>query len=89
MNSAHYARYYLGQRFWFLTQSGYEFRGNEWVDVKDRLPEKNGLYLVWDNEDNAVHKMSYNNGIWRSNGCVNCTEYISHYMPLPSPPNKG
>ena len=56
MKSAHYARYYLGQRFWFLTQSGYE----DWdviVSVSDNGNDVYGLnndLFFWDNKDKIV-----------------------------------
>lgn len=73
---------------------------SEWISVKDRLPSNDGYYLVfapgyWGNnhliDDLAISKYNKNYkvhwGIERggSRGCVGC---ITHWMPLPEPPEK-
>lgn len=56
----------------------------EWISVKDRLPEKGGSYLVFSNKSKTVFTAHYWLGDrWanRANG-----QFITHWMPLPQPP---
>lgn len=61
-------------------------RNNEWVSVKDRLPEQSGYYLctyVFDN-----HRFYYDRWFWESEKRFATTDNITHWMPLPEPPNE-
>ena len=62
----------------------------EWISVKDRLPEDRGYYLVAYldkyNESTSIALDFYVNcgaGEWWSN---EFTHNITHWMPLPQPP---
>ena len=63
-----------------------------WINVKDRLPEKTGDYLIF-NTDGAVWIYWYDEEYkewYDDNGYQ--TESVTHWMPLPESPkgnNKG
>ena len=56
---------------------------NEWISVKDRLPDKDGFYLAW---------YTFNDGrqacdIFYHNCCgTSISSAITHWMPLPQKP---
>lgn len=53
---------------------------NEWINVKDRMPEKDGRYLVVESILYSwVCVCSLRNGKWDSDN-------ISYWMPLPESP---
>jgi len=52
---------------------------SRWISVEDRLPEKDGRYHVYDG-DNVI------TWSFRDNEFGN--KYITHWQPLPSPPNQ-
>ena len=73
----------------------------EWISVKDRLPEESGNYIVCCDDSSC----SYGEGIWYSSDVVVVSEYyegswiwyvgdtewsleniVTHWMPLPEPP---
>jgi hypothetical protein len=62
----------------------------EWISVKDRLPEDGKDYLVTDGD--ACMVAVYKNGIKKWDFFVydHCwySEDVTHWMPLPPPPNK-
>jgi len=56
----------------------------KWVSVKDRLPEKDGFYLAWYTFKGNGHTRDifyYNSGHGAS-----LSSAITHWMPLPTPP---
>lgn len=57
----------------------------EWISVKDRLPEEDVRVLVWVGENSCnfplIDTDRIHNGRW-----VRWDKYISHWMPLPAPP---
>lgn len=71
----------------------------QWISVKDRLPEKNGQYIVFGCSD-AMKKFlpdcipiwicdySERNGGWYSIEMNRTIDYITHWMPLPEPPKE-
>ena len=66
------------------------YRRQEWISVDERLPEKDGIYLVWDcgmhrgvsvaevRITHFKHGDRYHDYMWRN--------HYSHWMPLPEPP---
>ena len=75
---------------------------NEWVSVEERLPEKDGWYLVyapgyWGNSkiygldglaySNFKHNYKVHWGIERGTG-RGWPGIVTHWMPLPAPPKK-
>ena len=61
----------------------------EWISVKDRLPEESGMYIVTANDGHA-QRVSFVQ--WqKKNRMWNLTEArsywrVTHWMPLPEPP---
>ena len=61
----------------------------EWVDVKDRLPEESGMYIVTANDGHA-QRVSFvqwqkKNRMWNLTGARSYWR-ITHWMPMPQPP---
>ena len=59
----------------------------DWISVKDRLPEDKGWYLVykkWKNtlDNHDLVRESY----YDKNDCKFDTKAVAHWMPLPEPP---
>lgn len=48
---------------------------DDWISVDDRLPEKQGLFLVYDKCDNRIHV-----------DCLPLYYEVTHWQPLPQPP---
>jgi hypothetical protein len=57
----------------------------EWIDVKDRLPEKENEYLVFGIN---VTTLNFIEGEWYSDvfNAIIDKKLITHWMPLPEPP---
>nr|EKW5655707.1 DUF550 domain-containing protein [Citrobacter koseri] len=53
-----------------------------WIPVSERLPEKNGMYQVWNGKHMAAHSFFFG-----SFQCIN-PEQITHWMPLPAAPQQ-
>ena len=69
---------------------------NEWISVNDRLPEKDGKYIVARREGSrysiSVRKFRKDVPCWYSGYCGHWerrTNGITHWMPLPEPPKEG
>ena len=57
----------------------------EWISVKDRLPEKTGKVLV--NVHGITTTAVLKNGLWHSSWNFEViTGDVTHWMPLPQPP---
>lgn len=50
---------------------------NDWISVDDRLPEKQGSFLVYDKCDNRIHL-----------DCLPLYYEVTHWQPLPQPPKE-
>ncbi len=74
---------------------------NEWVSVEERLPERNGGYIVTTCDegcpagegiwyDTVVVFAEYYDGCWTWNDGTeyDLTDIVTHWMPLPAPPAK-
>lgn len=61
----------------------------QWISVKDRLPEDDADYLVWLYDACTVERaMYYGDGEWLTEELDNLTRFVTHWMPLPEPPNE-
>ena len=61
----------------------------EWVSVKDRLPEESGMYIVTANDGHA-QRVSFvqwqkKNRMWNLTGERSYWR-VTHWMPMPHPP---
>ena len=64
----------------------------EWIPVKDRLPENDSDVLAYlrNGEESRIYPANYAKGVW-----FNCifntpvTDTTTHWMPLPEPPREG
>ena len=58
----------------------------EWISVKDRLPEESGEYLAYCGEYDGICVLYYEvlktKGKWRTKW----KDDVTHWMPLPEPP---
>lgn len=69
----------------------------EWISVKDRLPDKEGFYLVYSPIQQNNHVLSVDGGravhmssdlhidIFFENGFL---KFVTHWMPLPKQPKE-
>lgn len=70
----------------------------EWISVKDRLPEKDGWYLVFAPGYRGNRRIYGSRGMAYSNFKHNYKEHwgiergwggmVTHWMPLPEPPKE-
>lgn len=61
----------------------------EWIDVKDRLPEESGMYIVTA-KDGHAHRVSFvqwqkKNRMWNLTGARSYWR-VTHWMPMPQLP---
>lgn len=70
-----------------------------WISVKDRLPEKDDVYIIclnsayYDRDKGVIHyKMVYyafwDYGHWDLEECYANEEDVTHWMPFPEPPEE-
>lgn len=64
----------------------------EWISIEDRLPEKDGFYLVYAKSYNAffpdVSIQEYVREIGFTYDRYLSEDSITHWMPLPKPPEE-
>lgn len=63
----------------------------EWVSVKDRLPEESGMYIVTANDGHA-QRVSFvlwqkRNRMWNLTGARSYWR-VTHWQPMPQPPKE-
>ena len=56
----------------------------DWISVKEQLPEEDGCYLVAVKND---HQRRYSKTAWFSHDSWFARQDVTHWMPLPEPPN--
>ena len=61
----------------------------EWISVKDRLPEDDSDVLAYlrDGDEGRIYPANYAKGVWFD--CIfntPVTDTTTHWMPLPEPP---
>ena len=65
---------------------------NNWISVKDRLPEKDSTVLIYtEAHDTYMAKIYKDSEAWpisNSCGCCGREERFTHWMPLPQPPKE-
>lgn len=61
---------------------------DDWINVDDRLPENDGLYIVCKTigEHQIVFEARWQDGDWKSVVKNNHLDFITHWQPLPKPP---
>ena len=61
---------------------------NRWIPCSERMPEQEGFYLVYFTFKDGTHAtdITYINTAYISTGCL--SRSITHWMPLPEPPEK-
>ena len=64
---------------------------NEWISVKDRLPQVKEDVLIYDSQHCNIYKAWYISDIdvWFSNEYLPQFINITHWMPLPKPPQEA
>lgn len=65
---------------------------NEWISVKERLPEKLAKVITYDSTHKIVHAMEYDGEGFQAHRCVRdewlYDARITHWMPLTEPPKE-
>ena len=61
-----------------------KYRKQEWISVKDKLPEKNVRVLVYLETDRSYTKIDTDR--LDNRGFVRWYKDVTHWMPLPQPP---
>lgn len=72
-----------------LADALYKDHGKGWISVKDRLPDDRGKqYLVYDMDegDCAVARYYNDTGNWSFIDDFWAGQWVTHWMPLPEPP---
>jgi hypothetical protein len=73
---------------------GYKAGKSQWVSIENRLPEDEGTVLVFINysvgdvETRAVATGSYGSRLWTCGNDKYSEGFITHWMPLPKPPEE-
>lgn len=69
-------------RFLIRNFDAADVRENRWISVKERLPEKPGIYAVWTAKGFGNHLSASN---WDGESW---SLRVTHWMPLPEPPKE-
>lgn len=71
-----------------------------WIKIEDRLPDKDGNYIVYAQDENSPHdegiwyenivilaEYAFGEWTWDENGIEwDISGIVTHWMPLPEPP---
>ena len=61
----------------------------QWISVKDRLPEAgSGLLMVYQSSLKELGASYYDDAMWCSSLWPIVSKHITHWMPLPKPPEE-
>jgi len=60
---------------------------SEWISVKNRLPKSTERVLICDAQG-WIFTGSYEDGQWQQTVGDECGIEVTHWMPLPRPPNE-
>lgn len=63
---------------------------SQWISLSERKPDYAGHFLVWRSDFEEVEIFSYTPDIntWDGGAYAVEPEHLTHWMPLPSPPEK-
>ena len=61
---------------------------NEWISVEEKLPEKDGSYLVHSGKSNTVYAAHFGKRDGRWSG-KSKNLFITHWMPMPELPERS
>lgn len=66
---------------------------SEWISVKDRLPEKGKLVLIWTGNDDRrpaifLAYLDDDGQEWVDGDYYTGAEYVTYWQPLPEPPQE-
>jgi len=75
----------LSQDMRDMAEVAQAYLDQQWIPVSERLPDKAGRYWVWSSMYGDAELLYSNTGHWMQNEtCFDLT--ITHWMPLPPPP---
>lgn len=60
----------------------------KWISVDDKLPEDDARYLCYTIDALCEVCIYYGDGEWIAPDFANWTRYVTHWMPLPEPPEE-
>lgn len=60
----------------------------QWIDVNERLPEEDGVYLAYDSVARKVRRAAYRKGKLSVTSGIAIGK-LTHWTPLPLPPMEG
>lgn len=62
---------------------------SRWISVKEKLPENHKEVLIYCGSYHEIGWYESDNKSWRSDFLGCCTDDVTHWMPLPEPPEGG
>ena len=71
-------------------EKGYRYglKANEWISVKERLPEVEADILAYIGEGSFVVCWMTHDGYWQCPAYLMDKDDVTHWMPLPEPPKE-
>ena len=67
-------------------KNGYADGKPQWIPVKERLPSNGDFVLVADSRESYANCFGFDCGWWYIDGYRMSLEEVTHWMPLPEPP---